>query len=114
MRRRSSKSATPLTAKQQELALRENELREKMQKLERMIAEAPRVAKEKVRRQQEEVLARASAEGSRLDVSMSLRDLRHLDGGRPSATRRGSLRKERREGRIIFLVLVLVLAAAVI
>jgi len=114
MRRRSSKSATPLTAKQQELALRENELREKMEKLERMIAEAPRVAQEKMRQQQEEVLARASAEGNRLDVSMSLRDLRHLDGGRPSATRRGSLRKERREGRIIFLVLVLVLAAAVI
>ena len=114
MRRRSSKSGTPLTAKQQELANRENELREKMQKLERMIAEAPRVAEETSRRQREELISRASEGRSRLDVSMALQDKRFGDSGHFSGNRRVSLRKERREGRIVFLVLVIALAAAVL
>ena len=113
MRRRSSKSGTPLNDKQEELARRENQLRDEMQKLERMIAEAPRVAEETNRRQREELLARAHDGGSRLDVSIALNDKRFGDGGRYSG-RRGALRKERREGRIIFLVLVIALAAAVI
>ena len=113
MRRRSPKSGTPLNEKQEELARRESELREKMQKLERMIAEAPRVAEETSRRQREELLARAHDGGSRLDVSIALNDKRFGDGGRYSG-RRGALRKERREGRIVFLVLVIALAAAVI
>jgi hypothetical protein len=114
MRRRPSKSGTPLNAKQQELARRETELREKMQKLERMIEQAPRVAEETTRRQREELLARANEGSSRLDVSMALHDKRFLDGGRHSEGPRVSLRKERREGRIIFLVLVIALAAAVL
>lgn len=113
MRRRSSKSETPLTEKQQELARRETELRDKMQKLERMIAEAPRKAEESHRRDREELLLRASEGSSRLDVSMTLDDKRYGDGGRYQG-RRVSLRKERREGRIVFLVLVIALAAAVI
>ena len=113
MRRRSSKSETPLTEKQHELAQRENELRAKMQKLERMIAEAPRKAEETNRRDREELLMRASEGSSRLDVSMTLNDKRYGDGGHYSG-RRVSLRKERREGRIVFLVLVIALAAAVI
>lgn len=113
MRRRSPKSETPLTEKQQELAHRETQLRKEMQKLERMIAEAPRVAEETNRRQREELLARASEGSSRLDVSMALQDKRYGDGD-SSSGRRVSLRKERREGRIVFLVLVIALASAVI
>lgn len=112
MRRRSPNAGTPLNEKQQELARRENELREKMQKLERMIEEAPRVAEEKNRREREEIITRAHSGGSRLDVSIALQDKRY-DGGGYSG-RRVSLRKERREGRIVFLVLVIALAAAVL
>src|SRR5262245_44726140 len=110
MGRRSSKPATPLNQKQQDLARQESQLREKMAKLERMIEEAPRVAEETSRRQREELLRRASEGRRRLDVSIALRDKRYGDEGwegRPH----GSLRKERREGRIVFLVLVLALSA---
>ncbi len=113
MRRRPSKSETPLTGKQDELARREAKLREDMQKLERMIADAPRKAEETNRRRREELLARASEGGKRLDVSIALQDKRYGDGGGYSGRRR-SLRKERREGRILFLVLALALAAAVL
>ena len=114
MRRRSPKAGTPLNDKQEALTRQENELREQMQKLERMIEDAPRVAEEVSRRQREELLARASAGGERLDVSIALNDKRFGDGGGYSGPRRRSLRKERREGRLIFLVLVIALAAAVI
>ncbi len=113
MGRRSSKSVTPLNQKQEELALAESKLREQMQKLERMIEEAPRLAEETSRRQREEILQRASEGGNRLDVSTALQDKRYGDGAyeRP---RRGSMRKERREGRLLFLVLVVALTVAVI
>jgi hypothetical protein len=114
MRRRPpTQPGTPLNQKQEELAQRESQLRGEMEKLERMIAEAPRVAEETTRRQREELLARASEGRSRLDVSIALQDTRWGNDGRTGG-RRKSLRKERREGRIIFLVLVIALGLAVI
>ncbi|MEY2575591.1 MAG: hypothetical protein QOF80_1078 [Verrucomicrobiota bacterium] len=94
-------------------ALRVSLLRGEMEKLERMIAEAPRVAEETTRRQREELLERASEGRSRLDVSVALQDTRWGNEGRTGG-RRKSLRKERREGRIIFLVLVIALGLLVI
>ena len=113
MRQRPSKPGTPLDQKQQELAQQQSELRSEMQKLERMIADAPRVAEETTRRQREELLERATDLGRRLDVSVALPDKRWVDDN-PAAARRGSLRKEQREGRIVFLVLVIALSVAVI
>jgi hypothetical protein len=103
----------PIDQKQKDLARQESDLRDKVQKLESMIANAPRVAEETSRRQREELLMRANEGGSRLDVSMSLQDKRYGDERR-GTRRRGSLRKERREGRIVFLVLVIALVITVI
>ena len=113
MRRRPLKAETPLNQKQEELAQRESSLRGEMEKLERMIAEAPRVAEETTRRQREELLERASEGRSRLDVSIALHDNRWGED-RQFSGRRRSLRKERREGRIIFLVLVIALGLLVV
>jgi len=112
MLRRSPRSTTALDQTKQELARQESELRDQMEKLERMIADAPRVAEQVERRQREELLMRASQGGSRLDVSMALHDKRYGDAG--SGKRRVSLRKERREGRIVFLLLIITLLAAAI
>jgi|ERR1041384_3135121 hypothetical protein len=111
MLRRSPRSTTPLDQTKQDLARQESELRDQMQKLERMIADAPRVAEEIEKRQREELLMRASAGGSRLDVSLALHEERY-GGGTPKPRR--SLRKHRREGRIIFLLLVIALLIAAI
>jgi len=112
MLRRSAKSATTLDQTKQELARQESELRDQMQKLQRVIDDAPRVAEEIGKRQREELLMRASEGGSRLDVSMALHDERY-GAGVPSKPR-GSMRKQRREGRIIFLLLVIALLIAAI
>ena len=108
MRRRSPRSATPLRRRQEELARQESELRDRVEQLERRIAAAPRVAEEASRRQHEEQCMQAKM-GSRFDVAVALHDERY--GGR---TRRRPLRKERREGRMVFLVLMIALAVAVI
>ena len=111
MLRRNSKSGTALDQTKVELARQESELRGQMEKLERMIAEAPRVAEEEARKQREELRERAGAERTRLDVSLGAADKWESV---EVPQRRGSLRKQRREGRIIFLVLVIALAIAVI
>ena len=113
MARRSDKSATSLHRQQQELAERESALRDQMEKLERMIAAAPQMAEEAERRQREELLHRAEAGGSRLNVSIGWPDTRY-GGGEVSGRRRGSLRKVQREGRIIFIVLAVALIALVL
>src|SRR2546430_16036119 len=111
MTRRSPKSGSAVDQQQEDLVRRESELRDQMQKLQQMIEDAPRLAQETSRRQREELLERAHQRGSRLDASLSLRDKRW--GDEESGRRRpGSLRKARREGRIIFLVLVIALAVA--
>jgi septal ring factor EnvC (AmiA/AmiB activator) len=112
MLRRSSKSATALDLTKQQLAQRESELRAEQEKLEKLIADAPRVAEEEARRQREELRRLAGAERTRLDVSLALEDKRYYDFG-GDARPIGTLRKQRREGRIIFLVLVIALAIAV-
>src|SRR5437899_12638179 len=76
--------------------------------MERMIAETPRVA----RRQQEELRVRATARDRRLDASVA-QDKRYGNDSK-STLRRRPLRKERREGRLLFLVLVIAIAVVVI
>jgi hypothetical protein len=113
MARRRAHSDTPLDQKQQELARLEENLRKQMDDLQRMIEEAPRVAEEKSRRQREELLQRASEGRERLDVSFAPSDKRFSDFG-PQTRRPRSLRKQRSEGRLLFLVLLIALAVAVI
>jgi hypothetical protein len=104
MFRRSRRSAPPLRRRQEELARQELELRDKVDNLERMISEAPRVTEETSRWGREERRTTPNVGDSRLHVSVAPQDRR-----RPR-----SLRKERREGRMIFLILVTGLAAVVI
>jgi septal ring factor EnvC (AmiA/AmiB activator) len=110
MLRRPLRSTTTLDQSKQELARQESELQAQVNKLQKMIDEAPRVAEEIEKRQREELLMRASEGGSRLDVSLALHNERY--GGGAPAKPRGSMRKQRREGRIVFAVLVVALLIA--
>ena len=110
MLRRPLRSTTALDQTKQDLARQESELQAQVNKLQKMIDEAPRVAEEIEKRQREELLMRASEGGSRLDVSLALHNERY--GGGAPAKPRGSMRKQRREGRIVFAVLVVALLIA--
>ena len=113
MARRRAQSDTPLNLKQQELAQLESDLRKQMEDLQRMIEEAPRVAEEKTRREREDLLERASEGRNRLDVSIALQDKRYGEYAAENRRPR-SLRKQRSEGRLLFIVLVIALALAII
>jgi hypothetical protein len=112
MLRRPRKSATALDQTKNELARQESELRQKMAELEQMIADAPRVAQEITRQQRESLMTRANDGGRRLDVAIALNDKRYSDAAGGSR-KRPSMRKHRREGRIIFVVLLFAFILAV-
>jgi hypothetical protein len=113
MFRRSPRSSPPLRRRQEDIARQEAELREKLEKLERMVTKRPVIAQNRSSAQGAEQGVKRNKTDKRLHVSVALQGKHSLDEGR-SARRPRSLRKERREGRIIFLLLVTALAAAVI
>jgi hypothetical protein len=108
MFRRSPKSTLPLRRRQEEIARQEAELRERLEKLERLVAKVPVI--EKNRTEQE---PKDNRGGKRFRLSVAAQG-RGSFGESRSARRPRSLRKERREGQIIFLFLVVALAVAVI
>jgi hypothetical protein len=113
MFRRSPGSPSPFRRRQEELARREAELRDQFDKLERMMAKARRATEETSRPVREKASPKTYPGDNRLHVSVALQDKRYFDDSDGNPKRR-PLRKERREGRIMFLVLVIALAGAVI
>jgi hypothetical protein len=107
MFRRSPKSIPPLRRKQEEIARQEAELREKLEKLERLVAKVPVVKNNRAEQKDHR-------SDKRFRVSVAAQDGAYPDQTRRSARRPRSLRKEQREGQIIFLLLAAALAAAVI
>jgi hypothetical protein len=101
MFRRSPKSSPPLRRRQEEIARQEADLRERLEKLERLVAKVPQIKKNR---------AEQGPNDKRFRVSVAAQDQR---GSRRSRRPR-SLRKERRDGQIIFLLLLVALAGVVI
>lgn len=104
---------TPLTAKQRAIAEQEAKLRAQVERYQKLIEEAPKLAKERQRVQREQFINRASRTETRPGSRTSLPDRRYdLNVGTPARQRR--LRSERNRGRMTFFVLLLVLAGAVL
>jgi hypothetical protein len=108
MFRRSPKSSPPLRRRQEEIAQQEAELRERLEKLERLVAKVPVIEKNRA-----EQGPKDNRSDKRFRVSLAAQGRGSMGEGR-TARRPRSLRKERREGQIIFLLLVVALAVAVI
>lgn len=111
---RSGRPSSPIDSKQAALEKQQADLRQKMQKLERMIEEAPKLAEIEERRRRDELLARSREGARRLESRTSLVDKRFdLHTGYVSSGRR-SLKAERREARLKFFGLCVLLAALLI
>jgi anti-sigma factor RsiW len=105
-------SDSPLSARQQELAKQEAEVRRQMEDLERLIADAPRIAEAEQERQRQERIARASTKRSPLDAPDVLQDSRHgedLFSERPRRPRRAERRAART--RLLVMCLAVILAS---
>jgi hypothetical protein len=108
MFRRSRKSSPPLRRREEEIARQEAELRERLEKLERLVAKVPLIEKNRADQGPND-----SRTDKRFRVSVAAQGRGSMSESR-SSRRPRSLRKERREGQIIFLLLVVALAVAVI
>jgi hypothetical protein len=108
MFRRSRKSSPPLRRRQEEIARQEAELRERLEKLERLVAKVPVIEKNRAEQRINDNRA-----DKRFRVSVAAQG-RGSPGESRSVRRPRLLRKERREGRIIFFLLVVALAVALI
>ena len=111
MFRRSRKPAPPLHRKQQEIAQQEAQLREKRENLERIVTQSRERAQNKPSAREPDRKASNNAVEKRFHVSIAMDAPQAFDadrGGRPR-----TMRKERREGRIVFLMLLVALGFAV-
>jgi len=104
---------TPLDAKQKAIAEEEAKLREQMARYERLIEQAPKIAKQREKARREEFIVRASTGPKSASRRFALPDSRYeLNAGVPARQRR--LRAERNRGRNTFFFLLLGLAVSVV
>jgi hypothetical protein len=112
MFRRSRKPAPPLHRKQQEIAQQEAQLREKVESLERIVTQSRAPAQNKSSPREPDRSATANVVERRFHVSIAMETPHVFDADRRGRRPRG-MRKERRQGRIIFLILLAALGVAV-
>jgi hypothetical protein len=111
MFRRSRKPAPPLHRKQQEIAQEEARLREKVESLERIVTQSRTPAQNKSSAQRPDRKATTNVAEKRFHVSIAMDTPQVFDTER--RRRRPALRKERRQGRVAFLILLVSLGVAV-
>ena len=112
MFRRSRKQAPPLHRKQQEIAQQEAQLREKVESLERIVTQSRAPAQNKSSAREPDRSATNNIVEKRFHESIAMDNPQLFDTDR-SRRRPRALRKERRQGQIVFLVLLGALAVAV-
>jgi hypothetical protein len=112
MFRRLRKSAPPLHRKQQEIAQQEAQLREKVESLERLVTESRAPAQNKSAPREPDRSATANVVERRFHVSIAMDAPQVFDADRKGRRPR-AMRKERRQGRIVFLILLAALGVAV-
>lgn len=109
-----AKPTNALDDKARALSEQQDKLRAEIERRERLIQEAPKIAKERERVRREELVKRASRTEARPGSRVALQDTRHnfeLNAAMPAKHK--SLRAERRRGRFLFFVLLCAFAAVV-
>ena len=112
MFRRSRKPAPALHRRQQEIARQEAELREKRETLERIVTQTPPPAQSKSPAHMPERVPEGAPIERRFHVSIAMDNPMAFETDRRRRRPR-ALRKERRQGQIVFLILLAALAIAV-
>ena len=109
---RPRKPAPPLRRKQQEIAQQEAQLREKVQGLQRIVTQSRAPAKKKSSPRKPDRSATDNVVEKRFHVSIAMDTPQVFDDDRRGRRPR-AMRKERRQGRIVFLILLAALGVAV-
>jgi hypothetical protein len=112
MFRRSRKPAPPLHRKQQEIAQQEAQLRQEVESLERIVTQSRTPAQNKSSAREPDRTATNNVVEKRFHVSIATDAPQVFDADRRRRRPR-ALRKERRQGQIVFLILLAALGVAV-
>jgi hypothetical protein len=112
MFRRSRKSAQPLRRKQQEIAQQEAQLREQVESLQRVVTQSRVPAQKKSPPRKPDRTATKDVAEKRFHVSIAM-EAPQVFGTNRRDGRHRPLRKERRQGQILFLILLVALGFAV-
>ena len=108
---RSRKPAPPLHRKQQEIAQQEAQLREQVESLQRIVTQSRASAQNKSSAREPDRSATNNVVEKRFHVSIAMDSPQVFDTDRRRRPR--TVRKERRQGQIVFLFLLAALAFAV-
>lgn len=101
-KKRPSKAATSLDAKQEALLQEQERLRRKMQRLERMLEEAPRLQEQVRKQRREQFVSRPMRASDRVDAPI-LSDKRYnVSASMSQPRRRRAMRAEQRQARLTF------------
>ena len=112
--KKSEPSASPLDAKRKALLEHERKIAEQIARRERLIEEAPKLAKEQARLRREEIVRRASRVEAGPNTRASLPDPRHTYELHTATAGRGRrLKREQRRGMLTFFVLLAAFAAVI-
>ena len=112
MFRRSRKPAPPLHRKQKEIAQQEAQLREKVESLQRIVTQPRAPAPKKTSAREPRRDAPNNVVEKRFHVSIAMEAPQVFETDRKGRGPR-TMRKERRQGRIVFLMLLVALGFAV-
>jgi hypothetical protein len=107
-----SRKPAPLRRKQQEIAQQEAQLREKVESLQRVVTQSRAAVRKKSPARKPDRVATNDVVEKRFHVSIAMEAPQVLDADRRSRRPR-AMRKERQQGRIVFLILLIALGAAV-
>jgi len=106
---------TPIDSQKEQLSKQEETLRRQMAELEKVIADAPKLAEERLERERQERVARASVRRSPLDSPDVLEDVRHESDvliDRPPRPRRAQRRAARM--RLVALVVAVLVSGSIV
>jgi hypothetical protein len=109
--RRAPRPTPPIRHRQEQIARQEAELREKLERLEHMVTQKQAGAPNRRSSRGGELPGQNSKTEKRLNVSLAMDE--HYPVPSRTTVRRRPLRKERRQGQIIFLFLLAALGVAV-
>ena len=112
MFRRSRKPAPPLHRKQQEIAQQEAQLRQKVESLERIVTQSRAPVQKKSSPRKPARSATNNVVEKRFHISIATDAPQVFDADRRGRRPR-AMRRERRQGRIVFLILLVALGVAV-
>src|SRR5258708_36873193 len=106
-------AASPLDARQRSLAEEEAKLREKLEQCQKLIEDAPKIARERARQRRDELITQATRTEARPGSRAALIDRRFYEANVAAPAQHRRLRAERRQGRLTFFVLLIVLGAVI-